>query len=348
MNARTASRCRRRHRRRRRSRRREGGREKRSGTHDTHARTSRRHESRTHVVGAIRCVRTRCAPIAPADNRTRDARRDEPPTARSAPERPRGPPRHPRRESRGRTIQFHCVSPVGSVGPAAVIRGDDDDDDDNVDDDCDGRGPCVAAIVVALSARLGSARRARHVRGRDRESGLSAHLPQRGPTAAGTGEIAIFGPKIVGASTKAVFQQWWPSTQRASPSCARHLAAAARPTFPFLGRADARRRDATGAADPDRAPTIVPAFSAGKRMLCRKNYSRGEITAALLAHEIAFRGISAETLRRTRLDTPTIRSEAVSIEYSKCKIYVSLNDNLIYSRRMSQSCHYSKSVSLGR
>lgn len=124
---------------------------------------------------------------------------------------------------------------------------------------------------------LGTARRARHVRGRDRESGLSAHLPQRGPTAASTGEITIFGPKIVGASTKAVFQQWWPSTQRASPSCARHLAVAAGATFPFLGRADARRRDATGAAEDSRFPIAprrsypVPAFSAGKHMLYRKD-----------------------------------------------------------------------------
>jgi Cu/Zn superoxide dismutase len=57
---------------------------------------------------------------------------------------------------------------------------------------------------------------AAHVHGRDHESRLRAHLPQGGPSAVGTGEFAIFGPKIVGASTKAVFQQWWPSTQRSS------------------------------------------------------------------------------------------------------------------------------------
>jgi len=44
------------------------------------------------------------------------------------------------------------------------------------------------------------------------------HLPQRNPIA--TDDFTIFSPKIVGASTKSVFQQWWPSIQRARPSCA--------------------------------------------------------------------------------------------------------------------------------
>lgn len=129
--------------------------------------------------------------------------------------------------------------------------------------DYDGGREMRACPIVgsARSARFGSARRARHVRGRNRENGLSTHLPQRGPTAAGTGEFTIFGPKIVEASTKAVFQQWWPSTQRASPSCAGPTPSGGGATHVSVSRAsrrattqhDATRRNMTGAAecDPD-------------------------------------------------------------------------------------------------
>lgn len=215
------------------------GRAKRSGTHDTHALMSQRHEPRAHVVGA--------SAACPRRLRQRQPHDDDPPSARSR----RSPPPRPRANHTSAQCDFTAFSRWGS--PPC-----DYDDDYDVDYDV----MCVAVIVACRW--LDTLRRTRRVRGRDRESGLSAHLPQRGPTAAGTGEFTIFGPKIVAASTKAVFQQWWPSTQRARPSCAGPTPSGGGATHVSVSRAsrrattqcDATRRDTTRPRSVDR--TIIP------------------------------------------------------------------------------------------
>jgi len=142
----------------------------------------------------------------------------------------RVPPLPRARISRGRTI-LHSRPPGPMTEPGHRTT------TDNVDDDHDGDPEKTCTLRSTPLARL-TARRTKHVHGRECEDGLSVHLPQQGPIAADMGEFTIFGPKIVGASTKAVcFDNGGrPHSEPARHAPARHLAVAARLTFPFLER----------------------------------------------------------------------------------------------------------------
>lgn len=217
----------------------------------------------------VRAVCTRCMPIVPTTAAQRRTNRRRPTDGEIAPERASSTSR----ESRGRTIRFHCVFPAdGGARHRATTT-------------------TTTAVDVRASdrrlslARHGSADETR-TRSRSREQTFRAPTAMK-PYRRGHGRILRFSAqKSSGHQPKQCFNnggRLHSEPDRRAP--ARHLAVAARLTFPFLGRADARRRnamrrdairrdyDATGAAkcDPDRPHdrTLFPhIFQGGGGKIC--------------------------------------------------------------------------------